>query len=205
MCFICTELCLLPLISFMKNSKESFFTFISFNTPHSPMQVPESFLENKKLIKRGRYKENESILKTKAALAMVENLDYNVGRVLDSLKKYNKIEFTGFQEYKYLPQIYQRAKYGLNFTPNLYPLNLQESTKTKEYCASGLKVVSNQYKWVSEFENLNKANFLWYDSTLTHEIIDNYDFKVPDVKKYSWNYIFNDIEFIKFINNIFKN
>ena len=81
-------------ISFMKNSKESFFTFISFNTPHSPMQVPESFLENKKLIKRGRYKENESILKTKAALAMVENLDYNVGRVLDSLKKYNKIENT---------------------------------------------------------------------------------------------------------------
>ena len=81
-------------ISFMKYSKESFFTFISFNTPHSPMQVPESFLENKKLIKRGRYKENESILKTKAALAMVENLDYNVGRVLDSLKKYNKIENT---------------------------------------------------------------------------------------------------------------
>ncbi len=81
-------------ISFMKNSKESFFTFISFNTPHSPMQVPESFLENKKLIKRGRYKENESILKTKAALAMIENLDYNVGRVLDSLKKYNKIENT---------------------------------------------------------------------------------------------------------------
>lgn len=81
-------------ISFMKNSKAPFFTFISFNTPHSPMQVPTSFLENKMVIKRGRYKDKENILKTKAALAMVENLDYNVGRVLDSLKKYKKIQNT---------------------------------------------------------------------------------------------------------------
>ena len=67
----------------MKNSKDSFFTFISFNTPHSPMQVPSSYLENKKVIKQGRYKNKENVLKTKAALSMVENIDYNVGRVLD--------------------------------------------------------------------------------------------------------------------------
>ena len=77
-------------IRFMKNSKHPFFTFVSFNTPHSPMQVPNTFLENREVIKQGRYKDRENILKTKAALAMVENLDYNVGRVLDSLKKFKK-------------------------------------------------------------------------------------------------------------------
>lgn len=81
-------------ITFIKNSKDPFFTFISFNTPHSPMQVPSSYLENKKVIKQGRYKDKENVLKTKAALSMVENLDYNVGRVLDSLKKYKKYENT---------------------------------------------------------------------------------------------------------------
>ena len=58
------------------------------------MQVPSSYLENKKVIKQGRYKDKENVLKTKAALSMVENLDYNVGRVLDSLKKYKKYENT---------------------------------------------------------------------------------------------------------------
>lgn len=81
-------------ITFMKNSIDPFFTFVSFNTPHSPMQVPSLYLENTKVMKQGRYMDRENILKTKAALAMVENLDYNVGRVLDSLKKFKKYNNT---------------------------------------------------------------------------------------------------------------
>ncbi|MAU63989.1 MAG: N-acetylgalactosamine 6-sulfate sulfatase [Flavobacteriaceae bacterium] len=76
-------------ISFIKKSEEPFFTFVSYNTPHSPMQVPESYVSNKKIIKQGRYAEKENIRKTEAALGMVENLDYNVGKVIDSLKKYD--------------------------------------------------------------------------------------------------------------------
>lgn len=76
-------------ISFIKKSKDPFFTYISYNTPHSPMQVPESYVSNKKVVKQGRYAEKENIRKTEAALGMVENLDYNVGKVIDSLKKYN--------------------------------------------------------------------------------------------------------------------
>ncbi len=76
-------------ISFIKKSKDPFFTYISYNTPHSPMQVPESYVSNKKVVKQGRYSEKENIKKTEAALGMVENLDYNVGKVIDSLKKYN--------------------------------------------------------------------------------------------------------------------
>ena len=76
-------------ISFIKKSKDPFFTYIAYNTPHSPMQVPDSYVSNKKVVKQGRYAEKENIRKTEAALGMVENLDYNVGKVIDSLKKYN--------------------------------------------------------------------------------------------------------------------
>ncbi len=76
-------------ISFIKKSEDPFFTYISYNTPHSPMQVPDSYVSNKKVVKQGRYAEKENIRKTEAALGMVENLDYNVGKVIDSLKKYN--------------------------------------------------------------------------------------------------------------------
>ena len=50
------------------------------------MQVPDSFFEKKEVKLQGRYAKNENIIKTKAALAMVENIDYNVGRVISSLK-----------------------------------------------------------------------------------------------------------------------
>lgn len=81
-------------ISFIKNSEKPFFTYISYNTPHSPMQVPESYLKDKDIVLKGRYSDKENIKKTMAALAMVENLDYNVGKVIDSLKKYKLYDNT---------------------------------------------------------------------------------------------------------------
>ena len=81
-------------ISFIENSNSPFFALISYNTPHSPMQVPDSFFEKKEVKLQGRYAKNENIIKTKAALAMVENIDYNVGRVISSLKKSKKYENT---------------------------------------------------------------------------------------------------------------
>jgi len=43
---------------------------------------------------KGRYSDKEDVKKTEAALAMVENLDYNVGKVIDSLKKYKLYDNT---------------------------------------------------------------------------------------------------------------
>ena len=81
-------------ISFMENSDSPFFTLITYNTPHSPMQVPDSFFENIEVNLQGRYADKENKIKTQAALAMVENIDYNVGKVINSLKKNNKYENT---------------------------------------------------------------------------------------------------------------
>ena len=81
-------------ISFIKNSKKPFFTYVSYNTPHSPMQVPDSYLKDKNIVLKGRYSDKENVKKTEAALAMVENLDYNVGKVIDSLKKYELYDNT---------------------------------------------------------------------------------------------------------------
>ena len=81
-------------ISFMENSDSPFFTLITYNTPHSPMQVPDSFFENIEVNLQGRYADKENKIKTQAALAMVENIDYNVGKVINSLKESNKYENT---------------------------------------------------------------------------------------------------------------
>ncbi|BCX46471.1 N-acetylgalactosamine-6-sulfatase [Haloferula helveola] len=72
-----------------ENTGGPFFCYIAYCTPHSPMQVPDRFFDkfaDKKLeMEYGGFPGREA--HTRAALAMVENVDENVGRVLDSLKR----------------------------------------------------------------------------------------------------------------------
>ena len=71
-----------------KNQSKPFVCYIPFNTPHSPFCVPAEFwarFKDKPITQRGPDGEKETIDVTRAALAMCENLDFNVGRVLSKL------------------------------------------------------------------------------------------------------------------------
>ncbi|MFI4875111.1 MAG: sulfatase-like hydrolase/transferase, partial [Blastopirellula sp. JB062] len=65
-----------------RHQDEPFLCYVPFNTPHSPMQVPDKFY--KKFAKvdvemRHRDPDKEDMAMTRAALAMCENIDWNVG------------------------------------------------------------------------------------------------------------------------------
>lgn len=71
-----------------QNQSRPFLAYLAYNTPHSPMQVPEEYwarFAEKELVQRHRDSDREDVPKTRAALAMVENIDWNVGRVLQKL------------------------------------------------------------------------------------------------------------------------
>ena len=78
-------------IEFISASRsEPFFVVVAYNTPHSPMQVPDRWWRphaDQQLTLRGTQAAAENVPHTRAALAMVENLDWNVGRLLDALTK----------------------------------------------------------------------------------------------------------------------
>ncbi|TWU48012.1 arylsulfatase [Rubripirellula reticaptiva] len=69
---------------------DPFFVYLPFNTPHAPMQVPDPFWEkfkDKPLVpdpdpKNAKAQDDNH---TRAALAMCENIDFNVGRLLKHL------------------------------------------------------------------------------------------------------------------------
>ena len=90
-----------------KNKNIPFLLYMPFNTPHSPMQVPDKYwdkFKNKDLTQKGtlsntsedKYSgtnikgENHS----RAALAMCENIDWNVGRIIKTLKSLKIYENT---------------------------------------------------------------------------------------------------------------
>ena len=71
-----------------QNRDRPFFCYVPYNTPHSPMQVPDRFYEKfdgVDLSMRHRDPDAEDVPKTRAALAMCENIDWNVGRILQKL------------------------------------------------------------------------------------------------------------------------
>ena len=85
-------------MAFMEQNRDRpFFAYLPYNTPHSPMQVPDAYwqrFEARELAMRNRAPESEDVPKTRAALAMVENIDWNVGRVLSKLDELDLAENT---------------------------------------------------------------------------------------------------------------
>ncbi len=78
-----------------QHRKQPFFVYLPYNTPHSPMQVPDEFwnrFQEKELRMHHRDgEEKENPLHLRAALAMCENIDWNVGRLL---KKLDELDLT---------------------------------------------------------------------------------------------------------------
>ena len=70
------------------SKKEPFFLYLAYNAPHFPIQPPAEWLE--------KVKKREGNITDKRAknVALVEHLDYNIGRVIDALKKSGLYENT---------------------------------------------------------------------------------------------------------------
>jgi len=80
-------------------AKKPFFAYLPYNTPHSPMQVPDSFWEKfaeKPLNFKNQQRQEPPgrDLHKRCALAMCENLDWNVGRLLKLLDELEIAENT---------------------------------------------------------------------------------------------------------------
>lgn len=71
------------------NQTRPFFAYLPYNTPHSPMQVPDRWwdkFKDKELELRNRDPKKENVPHVRAALAMCENIDWNVGRLVKKLE-----------------------------------------------------------------------------------------------------------------------
>jgi arylsulfatase A-like enzyme len=80
-----------------RNKEKPFLLYLPYNTPHSPMQVPDKYwnkFKDKVLTDKHRDTTIEDPNFTRAALAMVENIDDNVGRIINKLQELDLEENT---------------------------------------------------------------------------------------------------------------
>ena len=76
---------------------QPFFVYLPYNTPHSPMQVPDRWwkkYKDRELKMHNREPEKEDDLHLRCALAMCENIDWNIGRILEKLDQLDLAEDT---------------------------------------------------------------------------------------------------------------
>lgn len=130
-----------------------------------------------------------------------------VGKVSDDEKRIlstKNITLAGRVEREELPEIYRDARFGLNFTPDLYPYNVQTSTKTLEYLASGLGVISNKYEWSMNFFKKIHYQPIWIeDHTLESNFLDCKIVVNSDViKNYSWDNVLSDSNLEVFLREV---
>ncbi len=91
---VCTD----KALAFIDQNKEKpFFCYVPFTTPHSPWAAPAedwARFQNKPITQRATLTDQEVDDETRCALAMIENQDRNVGRILAKLDELGLSENT---------------------------------------------------------------------------------------------------------------
>lgn len=92
------DLCTDQALAFVeKNRDKPFFCYVPFTTPHSPWAAPEenwARFKNQPVPQRATLPGKENLDHTRCAMAMLENQDSNVGRVLRKLDELDLAENT---------------------------------------------------------------------------------------------------------------
>lgn len=80
----------------VQSRKKPFLLYLPLNTPHSPMQVPERWWQKfaGKELPAHHFSSKEKADHTRAAYAMAENIDWNVGRITQKLRELNLLDNT---------------------------------------------------------------------------------------------------------------
>lgn len=116
------------------------------------------------------------------------------------------INFSGRVENSIVPNLINKCRFAINFVPNLYPYNLQTSTKLLEYLSMGIPVISNKYKWVEDYVGNNNISLLFFnDFTFFNK---NFKESYNQLKKINqgiyikkWSEVFESSGLIDFILN----
>lgn len=96
-----------------------------------------------------------------------------------------------------LPELLAKARFAVNYVPDVYPFNIQPSTKLLEYCAAGCHIISNRYHWVNQFAQKTKAGIFFMDDlfeNLSATTLETFQFTVPDMSVYEWERIFKEMQ-----------
>lgn len=119
------------------------------------------------------------------------------------LNEHPNITLTGKLSKEEIKKCYDISRLGLNFTPNIYPYKHQTSTKTIEYLASGLSIVSNKYPWIVKFCKDHEFTPIWLEDLINSKIIKDSPPNPINMESYCWENILEKSKINEFIEGLY--
>lgn len=83
-----------------------------------------------------------------------------------------------------------KARFAVNYKPDIEPYNFQTSTKLLEYINYKIPVISTRNKWVEDFIEKSGAKIYLLNNDLSDidfTAIENYKYNFPDMDNYNWD------------------
>lgn len=107
----------------------------------------------------------------------------------EALAAYPQVTFAGRLSQEDVPAALRTCSHGLNYVPDVAPFNAQTSTKVLEYSALGLRVLTNDYRWVRRFQVQHDAVFAVLDPArpLTPDGLATLPLRGADPEPFRWS------------------
>ena len=118
----------------------------------------------------------------------------------------SSIEFSGIIPYQKVPSYLQKARFAINYMPDIYPYNQQRALKLLEYCAVGLPVLTTSYYWVNQFEQKRGGRFFKLEPDLSNmnmHAIESFNYKNPNVTDLVWENVLQNCGIVKWLRGRF--
>ncbi|UUS60883.1 MULTISPECIES: glycosyltransferase [unclassified Acinetobacter] len=118
------------------------------------------------------------------------------------------IVFKGRVNNDEIPHLMNQSRFAINLVPDVYPYNIQTSTKLLEYLAINIPVLSNRNFWVEDFVIENNISLIFFDdfNALNKDFYSFYEERRSQsycqVKK--WEDVFLNSGLIDFLRNFKK-
>lgn len=98
----------------------------------------------------------------------------------------NGVAFVGPVPHAEVHNLIRKARFGINYMPDVAPFIWQTSTKVLEYCACKVPVVSSGYPWMWEFEEKYGGKYFFIDHDFSLEAVQNFNYEFPDLTEWTW-------------------
>jgi glycosyltransferase involved in cell wall biosynthesis len=115
------------------------------------------------------------------------------------------VEFVGLIAIDDVPEFVAMGRCGLNYCPDVYPLNRQTSTKVVEYLVAGVPIISNTYSWIDEHAGEHGYSYVPIDRVARRSDIDRLEggtLSREAAERFTWGRVLEDSDFVAFLQRV---
>jgi hypothetical protein len=133
-------------------------------------------------------------------------LSMNYQQLARQYQGHSNILFKGPVKQEEVGQYLQKARFAINYKPDIEPHNHQTVTKLLEYAACRIPILTSDLAWVRSFEQQYGGRFFYFApdfSNFTMQVLEQFPFQFPDMSSWTWEQQLRQSGVLEFLSTRF--